>query len=274
VFRKYGCFRHIFSEVMTDERIIAYLLNELSEEEAERFEDECFASDDWPQEITLAEEDLIDAYLRHELTGERRQRFEQNYLSTEARQERVRIAAALLHHVDERNAAPAAQTATNVYALPKRRERFPVFSGSQSWAYRAAAVLIGVAVIAGALWFYLSRQQPKSFTTLNLAITIGSTRGGDSPAVAKVKLPPEDGALKVNLKLPEGTQAARTSRVTLEKESGEAKALEITERNAQSVTVVIPANQLERAQYVLKLFERKDDGTEQRVGGSYFFTVE
>src|SRR3712207_2093541 len=108
---------------MTDERIIAYLLNELSEEESEQFEDECFAAEAWPPEINLAEEDLIDAYLRNELTAERRQRFEQNYLTTEERQERVRVAAALLHHIDERNAASGA-TAT-VVALPKRAARFP-----------------------------------------------------------------------------------------------------------------------------------------------------
>ena len=257
---------------MTDKRIIAYLLNELSEEESERFEDECFAAGGWPPEINLAEEDLIDAYLRKELPEERRRRFEQNYLTTEARQERVRMAAAFLHHIDERCASSGA-TATVVQAFPEQGARFPAFRGNQAWPYRAAAVLAAVAIIAGGLWLYLSRQQqPKSFTTLNLAISV-STRG-DSPTVAKVKLPPADGALKINLKLPEGTLGARTSRVILEKESGETDALEIVEREAQSVTVVIPARQLERAQYVLKLFERKEDGTEQRVGGGYFFTVE
>src|SRR5258705_12416146 len=89
---------------MTDERIIAYLLEELPEEELERFEDECFEQERWPDQIDLAEEDLVDAYLRGELSGERRERFEQNYLTTESRQERVRMAAALLRRVDEYNA--------------------------------------------------------------------------------------------------------------------------------------------------------------------------
>ena len=95
---------------MTDEHIIAYLLKELPEEDLERFEDECFARESWPDQIELVEEDLIDAYLRNELTPERRQRFENHYLTTQARQERVIMAAALLRHVDEYNAAsePAA----------------------------------------------------------------------------------------------------------------------------------------------------------------------
>ena len=52
---------------MTDERIIAYLLEELPEDDLERFEDECFAQESWPAQINLVEEDLIDAYLRNEL---------------------------------------------------------------------------------------------------------------------------------------------------------------------------------------------------------------
>src|SRR5215218_3051501 len=94
---------------MTDERIIAYLLKELPEEELERFEDECFTSEDWPTQISLAEEDLINDYLRKELDPEQRRHFELNYLTTVARMERVRVAAALLRHVDA--CAPAAETA-------------------------------------------------------------------------------------------------------------------------------------------------------------------
>src|SRR5215212_3878191 len=90
---------------MTDERIIAYLLEELPEKDIEQFEDECFAQEDWPTEIDAVEKELIDAYLRDELTPERQQRFEQNYLITEARQERVVMAAALLRHIDEYDAA-------------------------------------------------------------------------------------------------------------------------------------------------------------------------
>src|SRR5690242_13792215 len=90
---------------MTDERIIAYLLEELPEEERERFEDACFAEEEWPEEIATVEDDLIEAYLRNQLTPERRQSFEQHYLVTAARQERVAVAAALLRCVDEGNTA-------------------------------------------------------------------------------------------------------------------------------------------------------------------------
>src|SRR5438270_13569731 len=89
---------------MTGESIIAYLLKELPDEELEQFEDECFEQESWPLQVHLAEEDLVDAYLRDELSRERREHFERNYLTTEARQESVRMAAALLRCVDEYNA--------------------------------------------------------------------------------------------------------------------------------------------------------------------------
>src|SRR5215475_935851 len=89
---------------MNDEDIIAYLLGELSDEEMENFEDRCFSEEDWRDQLEAVEGDLIDGYLRGELNPERKGHFEQNYLITEARRERVCVAAALLRHVDELNA--------------------------------------------------------------------------------------------------------------------------------------------------------------------------
>ena len=124
---------------MTDERIFAYLLGELPEEEAERFEEECFAGEDWPDQIRPAEDDLIDAYLRGELAPEQRQHFEQNYLTTEARVKRVAMAAGLLRYINTRGAeeksAPAREEPTwikstlrlfsrNGVALPKSATTF------------------------------------------------------------------------------------------------------------------------------------------------------
>ena len=50
--------------------------------------------------------------------------------------------------------------------------------------------------------------------------------------------------------------------------------LSIEGRAAGTVFLEIPAAQLPRGPYVLKLFTTNVEGTEQRVSGSYFFTVE
>ena len=254
---------------MTDERIIAYLLEELPEDDLERFEDECFAQESWPTQIDMVEEDLIDAYLRNELTPDRRQRFERNYLTTEARQERVIMAVALLRHIDEQNAASKVAAALPPSDLTLA-ERFRAFWSSQPWALGTAALIAIVAVIAGALW--LRSPAPQSFVTLTLTISNINRAGGAQPG--KVKLPPDAGALKISLTLPEQLPPAARYRVELENDNGETKPVEIAGEDAQSVLVVIPASQLARGQYALKLFAIRPDGTEQRISGSYFFIVE
>src|SRR5215207_10022156 len=148
---------------MTDERITEYLLGELPDEESERFEGECFAGEEWPAEVGLAEDDLVDAYLHEELTPEQRRHFEQNYLTTEARLKRVAAAAALLRHVktlgDEETASPKS-------AEPTWVKRLIAFWRGQSWALRAGLAVGVVAVVAGALWLARPRTtSPRALVT-------------------------------------------------------------------------------------------------------------
>ncbi len=257
---------------MTDERIIAYLLEELPETDLERFEDECFAQESWPIELTLVEEDLIDAYLRHELTPERRQRFEQNYLTTDARQARLSLAAALLRHVDE---CHAASKVTNIVPIPQPTwaERFGAFWNRQTWALRTAMAIVLVSFIAGTLWFgFLRPSSPRTFATLTL--TISNNNRAEGAQAGKVKLPPDAEALNISLMLPQPPPAAARYRVELENDNGERKALEVTSQDDQSVWVRVPTAQLARASYALKLYAIKTDETEERIKGSYYFLVE
>ncbi|HTG15817.1 MAG TPA: hypothetical protein VK747_11170 [Blastocatellia bacterium] len=256
---------------MTDERIIAYLLEELPEDDLERFEDECFAQESWPTHIHLVEEDLIDAYLRNELIPERRQRFERNYLTTETRQDRVSMAAALLRQIDEYNAASKVTAVVQPPVLTLA-ERFRAFWNSQAWGLRAATGIATVVVIAGALWISFRPPSPRTFATLTLSIT--SNNRAEGAQADKVNLPPNAEALNVSLTLPQQAPSAARYRVELENDNGDRKSAEVTGKDAQSVLVMIPAAQLARGQYALKLFAIKTDGTEQRINGTYFFIVE
>jgi anti-sigma factor RsiW len=253
---------------MTDERIIAYLLKELPEEELERFEDDCFAQEDWPEHLKLVEEDLIDDYLRGELTPEQRRRFESDYLTTDARQERVSVAAALLRHVDESNAAAQAPAAATP-AVETWAERFRAFRDRPSWLPRVAMTFALLAIVSS-VWWLTRTPSPPTITALALSPSI-STRNEGAQA-STVTLPPGADALRISLTLPDAATAAASHRVTLEDERGETRALEVSGQEARSVSVLIPASQLARGQYALKLFAVKEDGTEQRVG-SYLFNV-
>jgi hypothetical protein len=258
---------------MTDERIIAYLLEELPEEDMERFEDECFAQESWPTDmINGVEEDLIDAYLRDELTPERRQRFERNYLPPEARQERTIMVAALLRHIDDYNAATKAAVTPPPTELTWA-ERFRAFWNSPTRAILSATSIAMVAVVAATLWFSVFRTpSPRTFATLSL--TISNINRAEGAQAAKVKLPPDADALKISLTLPQQSPPAARYRVELENDNGETKPVEVAGKDDQSVLVEIPAAQLARGQYVLKLFAIKTDNSEQRISGSYLFIVE
>ncbi len=59
----------------------------------------------------------------------------------------------------------------------------------------------------------------------------------------------------------------------LENREGEGKTASVEGQDGRAVSVLIPAAQLARGRYVLKLYAVGADGAEQRVG-SYFFNVE
>jgi hypothetical protein len=257
---------------MTDERIIAYLLKELSEEELEQFEDECFEQESWPAQIQLAEEDLVDAYLRDELSLKRRERFEQNYLTTEARQDRVRMAAALLRRVDKYNAEHEAAVVTP-RANVGLAERLRAFWAGRTFALRAGMAVVIAAAFCGALWVYLSRgRSPQTFATLTLSVSRSNRSEGAQ--TGNVKLPLGTDALRIALTLPDKSPAASRYIVEMESEGGEIRSLDVAEQDARSVQVIIPASQLTRGRFTFKLSAVNSGRDVRRVGGNYFLTVE
>lgn len=250
---------------MIEERTTAYLLNELPETEAEQFEEQCFSQPEWPEvELDSAEADLIIAYIKNELSPERRRRFEDNYLTTEARKERLLLARSFLRVVCPENRSKLPWTrrlSGSLKSLPfAPRLAVPKF----------ASVILILGLIATLLWFAFSPRRPQTFATLNLAISAETRAASSQPQ--KVSLPLEKDALRISLTLPESQDAKY--RVQWEDVKGPLQTLEIEKQDANSVSVVIPADKLTPGQYALKLFRKNADGTEERVPGSYFFIVQ
>jgi hypothetical protein len=251
--------------------VVSYLLGQMSEAESERFEDECFAQRTWPSHIELVEEDLVDAYLHEELPPGQRELFERNYLTTEARQERVKTAAALLHQVCEPNVLadpPIVKRERVTWA-----ERLKAVWGS-GWGLRAVTAVAVLVIIVGGSWLYLTRARPpRAIATLTL--TSAFINRSEGVEAHTIKLPPDADALRVFLTLPEGATPAPRYRVELDDEDGETMPLAVDGQDARAVSVLLPASRLSRGQqYALTLFALRDDGTEQPVYGSYVFAVE
>lgn len=264
---------------MTDETIIAYLLDELAEEEHNAFEEECFAAAEWPAQISLVETDLIDDYLRDRLPPLQHTRFETHYAVTPARQRRIICAAALLRHVD--NPQPI---------KPPTRFGLGWFFGSwrDFWrtprlAWRIVPVMLSLAaVLSLAGWLYYDKElrPPATFTLLTLTLNAGqrgagSTRGPKGEIkeeilpVPEIKLPLPTDALKLTLVLPPDAVPATRYVATLERsDSLGSTLLAASVREAGRVEVDIRANHLTRGDYVLYLSAIAADGTKTPVVGA------
>jgi hypothetical protein len=237
---------------MTDEHITAYLLEELNEEESERFEEQCFAQDEWPAELDAVEQDLIDAYLRNELTADRKRRFEERYLTTDVRKARV-LTAKSLH-------------GTLCPPQPKSRWRewLQNFFRRPLVPQTAIAVLLVAVGLIFVLPLIRGPRSLQTFTPIELAMSASTDRASGTQQKL-VPLPLSNDALRISLKLPApGTDGYR---VQWENAAGPIRELKIDSQDAQSVVVIIPASELKPDQYLLKLSNK--DG----VIGNYFFVA-
>src|SRR5215211_9421074 len=237
---------------MTDERTTAYLLQELTEREAEQFEEECFAQPDWPAgELESAEDDLIDAYVRKELTPEQQQRFEHYYLTTTAREDRVLLARSFMRVVCSADPPKSGW-------LDQWRDLWNTQPLKLKYA-SAAIVLILSAVLL--MWSIKPYSTPQTFANLNLTIASENRSQGDSTALRKIKLPLGADALRLSMTLPEPAPKGATYTVQWESTKGPLKSLAIESQDANSIKVVIPAAELVPGRYALKLLRKDQDGT-------------
>ncbi len=88
-----------------ENKLARYLLGELSERERIEIEERYLSDGDFFDEMSVAEDELIDAYVRGRLSGEDRELFEQNFLCSAARRERLKSAQALMRFADTHGAA-------------------------------------------------------------------------------------------------------------------------------------------------------------------------
>jgi hypothetical protein len=78
-----------------------YLLGELSEADQTAFEEELLIDRGKFDQARAIENELIDSYVRGDMSHARRERFESHYLASSLHRERVKIATALLTHIDQ-----------------------------------------------------------------------------------------------------------------------------------------------------------------------------
>lgn len=241
----------------------AYLLGQLPEAEEEQVELRLLTEPDFAEEFDTVVDELTDDYVAGKFAGAEREQMERYFFKAPERRNKLKFAQALNNRPLTSNSL---RTGTG--------QLLPVARDSWVGVYRAAAAIAAVGILAGVLWILLQRDQPQTFSELALTVSSSERGEGDQPAV--VRLPLKVDALKLILRMPDSPllKTAVRYRVELESGDGEKRRLEPSERGEKSVTVVIPSEQLGKGQYFLKVLAVRADTTEQRIPGTYVFTVE
>ena len=249
-----------------------YLLGQLSEEVQQATEQRLLTEDALFEELEVTEGELFDEYVSNELTPIDRKQFEQYFLSTPERQSELKFAAGLREYVAKKTIDDDATQRSRTVTKGSWLERTPLAWFGQTQLSRIAAIAVLLVVIGGAFWFTrLDRHPPTSYAAFTLTISNNDRAGSGS--ATEVNLPLTAEAVRLYLKLPEALDQATHFRVELLKESGETLNVERVALIEQSAVIELPATQLSRGQYALKLYVVKPDGTEERINGSYFLSV-
>jgi anti-sigma factor RsiW len=244
-----------------------YLLGDLTQPAQQRVEQRLLTEDDFFEELLLGEEELIDDYVGGNLSVEDRLKFERHFLSTPERHRQLRFARAFRRYAARSNERVVGESAKAQALAPTPQptwaERFRAFWNSWTWALRPAVAVAMLAVISAVLWLVITpTSPPQTFQTIILTASLSSRAEGAQ--ASKVKLPLNADALRITLMLPDSAPPAASYRVELMNGSVGTSPLKVAGRDAQSVSVVIPAAQLARGQYALRLFATDPDGTEHR----------
>jgi len=247
------------------ERIRRYLLGHLTDEEQQTVEDRLMTESDFFEELEVSKDEIIEEYSGGELTAKERDWLEQHLLASPEGKQRRRFALALKRGKPE--------PPKTVPLVERFLTRLSDLWRTQPWAVAAIASAVAVIVVGGiVLRATISTSQSTSGKFLPLTLINSSgTRSEETEPATRVSLPPDVDELRITLVLPESSPLASSYRV--EAVSG-INTLSISGFNDKSVSVIIPAAQLRRGQYALRLYAIRADRTEERVSGNYFFTVE
>lgn len=260
-----------------DLQIREYLLGNLSEEDQRLVDERLLTESGFLDEVLAGEDDLIDDYVCDDLSQENRSGFEQHFLCAPERQQKLKFAIALNRYAakaERRDEFEAPEDRTEDLPTPLTwGERFRAFWNGLTPAFRYASIFaviaLGVAIILVAIPKTIA---PKTFATVTLSLS--SSNRADSAIATKVNLAQNIDALKAILTLPSLPVPARGYRVELIDSEGQTRPVEVLTKDANTLTVVIPAKRLARGEYALRLYVANADGVEQRINGGYLFVVE
>lgn len=182
----------------SEQMLTKYLLNEVSEEERERIEEQIFTDRDFFEQVRTAEMRLIDRYVLGEMTADEQERFKSRYLSVPEHRRRVREAK--LFHERLQSVRSESARGSNV----RRAERNAFFAWASHFGAPAVATasLAAVVVAGTGVWLF---KGPRVDLTVgvnaNQILAVGA-KPSPSPSAVPTSSPTTPAEGPVNAAIP------------------------------------------------------------------------
>lgn len=236
-----------------------YLLGTLGDDEQQKIEERLMIEDDLFEELEISKGELIEEYQAGELNRKEQKWFEEHYLSSTEGQERQAFVAAIDYLAHQKSEQQKLSPFERLQSYFKTRPWVP------------ATVATAAVIVIAALFLFRPQQQTSYAVTLPHTLPTRSTEG-TNPLPSKITLPPNTGELRASLELPKQFPQGTRFEVKLDNQS-ETKSVKVVEQNERFVTVAIPATDLPRGIYLLKLTAVMTDGTREELPGGYRFDI-
>ena len=250
-----------------------YLLGQLDEADEERVELRLLTDPTFSEEFDTVVNEITDQYVGDEFHGKERERVEKYFLKSAERQNKVKFAEELLQRAAVERGGLTANVAVQPSPQPGIFERARLFWANQPFSFRVATTVATLIVMVGVvLLMRPGTRTSGTYALVNLRISNSDRAGGSE--TKPVRLEPGSAGIRIELTLPDQIPQANSYRVELLDEQQSSRNLPIAERTAQLLIVTVPANEIRRGSYVIRLYGVNPDGAEQRIRGSYYFNVE
>lgn len=225
------------------------------------------------EEFDIVVDEIAAAYVAGEFTGEEKEQVEKYFLQSPERRQKVKFIGEMLRQVSsEGRELVERDTKPSLDAKPSLLDKIRAFFGAQSLLATATTFATLVLVAGLGIWLLSGRSSTPTYATFELNLSSPSRSTGSE--IRKVALTSNIDGLKITLNLPERTPPPRSYRADLRGENISLPRLPIVEQNTQSLTVVIPAEDLTRGTYAIELSAVNESGAEEAIRGAYLFAVE
>ena len=241
-----------------------YLLGQAGPAESSSFEERLITEKDFYDELTIAEDELIDQYLDGDLTGVEREQFESHFLSSPERRQKVRFGNALFQ-VADRNGDEALPVET----IEPSRVPIHLLQPRAVVPYAVLALLVIVGIGFWAIWKQSNVRVSGRIASISLLP--GTTRA-DQP-VNKISNSADVGTIQLRLALANPQENYRVKVMNgdgTEVWSGEGRLQ--TDSNHSFLVADIPAQLLPNGDYQVILSRKLPDGSFEEAS-TYSFRV-